>query len=94
MLRREFITLLAVRRRHGPRTLMAQQPDRVQRIGVLMELAATTRRHDLMSRRYNGDFVGLDGWRAATLGLSTAGLPTIRYLCGSSPKNWSSCDPA
>ena len=40
MRRRAFISLLGVAAA-WPRTLMAQQPNRVRRIGVLMELAAS-----------------------------------------------------
>jgi len=46
MRRREFITVVGGGAVTWPRNLMAQQPDRVRRIGVLMELAA----NDLQAR--------------------------------------------
>ena len=89
--RREFIMLLSGAAA-WPRTLIAQGTDRTQRIGVLMELAASDPQAP-MSRRYNEDFTSLDGRRTVILGLSTVGRRTTRYSFGSSPKNSSSYDP-
>ena len=73
MRRREFITLLSGAAAAWPLPALAQQPDRVRRIGVLMGYPENDLEEPAFFAAFRGDLRSSGGWRAATSGSTLDG---------------------
>ena len=91
--RREFITLLGSAAAVWPLAARAQQPDRVRRIGVLIDL--TEDNPEMKSRlvAFRRGLNAADGWRAVMSTSTFALRPAMQISIDRSRKSCSPCNP-
>ena len=93
MRRREFITLLGGAAAAWPLAAHAQQPDRMQRIGMLIGSAEDDPEMKSRLASFGRGLSDADGRRAAMSALTLALRRVALNVMGRSRKNWSISDP-